>query len=1234
MPERNVTTREMVAQVRQLVARAARRWRCLILAEALGLAVAAPLAFLWMVFFVDNLVHLPAWTRWAALLAFLLGGAALLRSVVRGWRRSLFSEDEVALAMERRTPGGVQNRLINAVQFARDAGDDVRQAVIDENLDRLRRMHLEQAAQARPALVRIAVAAAVILVGAVYGLTRTPQFANAARRILLPFVATDPLYLTHLVVEPGELTGSGDLPITVTIRGTSPGELAILRSVGADRTTEIVPVDPGAQTVAFVLRGVRRTMTYAVRGGDYTSAWYRVEVPTPTLLTLVRLDLRPPAYTHLPDRQVTTAGGDLEALRGTRATATFVFDQPADEAVLVLQRPARGGDGAAAAEPVDRIPLERRAADQFRGEIVFADVLGYQVETRTAAQPVFASPPYALRVLDDQPPTLELAGLEQAAEADPDAVLPLMVSATDDYGIDRVAVSYRRVDGEQPADGTAAPPDSEPPWSDLQTWPGGAEREIRATLDLALASIGVAEGERIEIAVRGMDTDPLKQGAWTVGPPSTVLIGGAGIGLQVLYEQMLRSENQIGKLVARQAAAAAATAVWVEKLDAVPGQGQDDPQRHVALQAAVQEQAAAERAIREDAQRVTRDMVPAAGAVRLSMALVADAEMVRALRIIEAVPGRAGSQAQRATLAEARLTQERIVRSLNEILERHVVFRREWELANMVPFVKMLADRQATLRDESTTRANPPGTAAAGPAPPASAASAAVARRQAKIAALVRLAEPAIGAAAQRLEGIDAPLAQAFATAATRLADAALASALTASGAAAAAGNWPDAASQQARAATMLGEIHALLRTAQLEAAQRALAALRERTASDLEGQKEIERLRPGSTDGVLAIPEDLTIEDIVHMAEADGRQARAAAGAGAAARPRAEDVPEAVLQQADTGARQGLDGVTLAAQPGGWATAPGRAQTPANAVKPHIQEKFEDLVGKLLDEADAYQKQYDTLSMNMAQNIKESGAIGTQGGMMNSTAAAAFTGNQKPPPTDSGGVSRTGRQGGRSHGLVAGDESINRRGRDEVQEGQERVPDQAGAMKETASADLQRDQSVGQGGKKVEAQNVDWNVKDAGTFDESITKKLGKAGPTERRVERMDKPIDAHTADALRDLHATQEQVIERIKAIKKELNTLFLPTDHLDELMAELIGNLETLRERPNPDLFRLQAQTLDRLRNSARMFRAAGSGLQPSLPRNQAVRGKVLDEPARPTLPGYEEAVKTYYELLLVP
>ncbi|HCN09199.1 MAG TPA: hypothetical protein DIT01_14830 [Lentisphaeria bacterium] len=99
----------------------------------------------------------------------------------------------------------------------------------------------------------------------------------------------------------------------------------------------------------------------------------------------------------------------------------------------------------------------------------------------------------------------------------------------------------------------------------------------------------------------------------------------------------------------------------------------------------------------------------------------------------------------------------------------------------------------------------------------------------------------------------------------------------------------------------------------------------------------------------------------------------------------------------------------------------------------------------------------------------------------------------------------------------------------------------------------------------------------------------------------------------------------------MRKELRNVYLPTRHLDGLLAELTANLDALKESPDPETLKRQMQLLDELRITLRVLRRPESGYEPSLPRWQVVRGRVLDEPARPPLPGYEEAVKEYYELL---
>src|SRR5207237_9296092 len=127
-------------------------------------------------------------------------------------------------------------------------------------------------------------------------------------------------------------------------------------------------------------------------------------------------------------------------------------------------------------------------------------------------------------------------------------------------------------------------------------------------------------------------------------------------------------------------------------------------------------------------------------------------------------------------------------------------------------------------------------------------------------------------------------------------------------------------------------------------------------------------------------------------------------------------------------------------------------------------QDSAGRLVGKTLEEAHEIHKKYETYDLNAAFNINEPGEVGKQAGDLNSTAASAATGNMKPPTTNVGGASRAGRRGARAHDLAVGQESISRRGRDKVQEGQEQVGDEPGATRARKSEDLQKDTTPGVG--------------------------------------------------------------------------------------------------------------------------------------------------------------------------
>src|SRR5439155_14221116 len=108
------------------------------------------------------------------------------------------------------------------------------------------------------------------------------------------------------------------------------------------------------------------------------------------------------------------------------------------------------------------------------------------------------------------------------------------------------------------------------------------------------------------------------------------------------------------------------TADWLRKLDTG-----DAPKGAEALHDGVKALGADQESVRQAAGKAARAMVAEAGNVRVAVGLLADTEMVRVLRILDSVSTRDTPQAKRAALADGRVTAERVLRSLQDLLEQY-----------------------------------------------------------------------------------------------------------------------------------------------------------------------------------------------------------------------------------------------------------------------------------------------------------------------------------------------------------------------------------------------------------------------------------------------------------------------------------------------------------------------------------------------------------------------------------
>lgn len=1216
-----MNTADKLQIIRRFVRQHNRRWRNLVIAEAFSFSAATLLAALWLVFLLDNALHFNMTLRMIVCGLFGLGVLVGLVRVLNRWRRSRFSEDQVALAIEGGAANHLENRLINALQLARQTDPDaITTAVIEDNCRHLSALTLPPAMNGRPAAIAAGLALVMALTGIGFWWVARERFVNAATRIFMPLADVAPLYRTRIILEPGDLEvrPGSDVLVTARIEGTVPPVITLFRHGAEARFSEDLPVPPGTNRVSYLLRNIQVSITYAVRGGDYMTPFYAITIPQPADLQRLVATYAYPPYTRRPAKTQEGAQGELEALRGTRVEAQWTLNRPVEEAALRLENPA---DPAAPSNATQRIPLVRVDPQTFRGELTLERFTGYRLETRQPGRAAEVGRHYELRILDDQLPDLQFGGIEPQSEVMIDAVVPVTLAGRDDFGLLALGLFYRAV-GDDTA-GTGA-------WQTLRQWdPPGAPAVFTTNAALTLAALEAAEGDRGEIAILGRDTCPARADQWVTGRTCAVVMGGVGTALQLQYEKILRDEAALARLAASVRELIARQTDWNAKLDPASGLRWDTREALDPFNADMRQMIRDAEGLRGRTTALARGLDEEAAAVRLSLGLLADTEQPRLRRVLETIGSRDNMQGKRAALNEARLTLERLARSLKENQAHFARYRMDWELAHMTAFLKMLAERQDRMAGESATYAG----LGAGTLDPRVAAG--TGRRQDKVDELLGL----VGTAMKGLGRGDPPLAgpvlgAAFIATADAFEQPGLRPALRTAAEHLRAARWAEASQNQRAAADALMALYVGLVKVQSDAARQALEDMQKLVESGLEGQKAIEELKPGSAESLLDLnPDQLSVAEIVHLQEMASRE-RQRKGVAADARNDYlfEEKMKAMLSPPDNGRRQAFEDLKLAQKPSGQMSFPNSSDRAGNRVKPRVQEEFEDLVGDLLEEADDLRKDYETYNLNAAFNISEAGDIGKQGGDLNSTAAAAATGNMKPPSQDFGGVSRTGRQGARAHGLVAGDESINRRGRDEAQEGQQEIADQAGKLSETKSSDPQADTSTGVGGKEVASDDTQFSVKDAGEWKDEMADRMKPPQAVNKVVERQGKPLAPEVADKLRDWESRQEQIIQRLKVIRKKLDNLYLPTDDLDALANQLTSNLDRLKENPDAEVFRLQRQTLDRLVGTLMVFNRAAAEFAPSLPREQKVRGSILDEMSAPSLPGYEEAVKRYYEELI--
>jgi hypothetical protein len=219
----------------------------------------------------------------------------------------------------------------------------------------------------------------------------------------------------------------------------------------ADGRSQQIPMSKSLDDPVFAGRvpSVDRDLSYIVKYADNQTRPYKVTVFDYPELKQADARLKFPQYTKLAEKLVEDTRA-VTAVEGTKATLTFRLNKPVKDAQLVAAGP---NDKSATTKPAP-VPLVvdpkdptvyTVGLDMLRSQRFALDLV--DAEGRKPKQ----ATEFTLNVTPNQPPLLKLAWPGKDIDVSPIEEMAVKAQVWDDFGVDRVGLSYA-IAGEEPKD--------------------------------------------------------------------------------------------------------------------------------------------------------------------------------------------------------------------------------------------------------------------------------------------------------------------------------------------------------------------------------------------------------------------------------------------------------------------------------------------------------------------------------------------------------------------------------------------------------------------------------------------------------------------------------------------------------------------------------------------------------------------------------------------------------------
>lgn len=364
----------------------------------------------------------------------------------------------------------LRSTLINLVDLdesGRAISEPVRNTLEKRAAVALSRTDVDLAIDRRPLMRIMYVLLGIVVVGCLYTVLTPKKIAPSIYRALLPTADAAVATRTEILdVKPGdvEVLARSQVEVIVDLSGQAPERVSLLYSTAdrkfVDAEVEMQPIEEGVKQYRTLLsgengRGILQDMTYRIVAGDTASREFRITVQQPPSARVDAVKYEFPEYMGFEPKS--EPGGTIEGWEGTQVTVEATANMPVKSALILFS------DTEDVTQKAEEVRMEITDGTRLRGTWTLAFrndesssyAKFYRVQVKSEKGDVDPQPTlHAVTIRPDKKPEVLLLDPKGDLEKPANAVVPLMISARDDFLLKSVRVKVQKNGQDVPFDGT------------------------------------------------------------------------------------------------------------------------------------------------------------------------------------------------------------------------------------------------------------------------------------------------------------------------------------------------------------------------------------------------------------------------------------------------------------------------------------------------------------------------------------------------------------------------------------------------------------------------------------------------------------------------------------------------------------------------------------------------------------------------------------------------------------